>query len=248
MRLRKPAQLPTKSLIFRPQRDLEGKYSIGFGLETSGHGAAASFSWCGSRRQVHLLPQLSGYVTNLRLPLNMGAEDVFVLTVTAPFTLILTVDIWKEGQPTEDLAMEEINGETSVQTVCANPTTDRDRKFDEPLMLGQSPVAARRQTPVGRIDSLRDLPEGALLYLNFHRLPNDPSAEDLLVTAILGPMRRLCVIAAGKATNGITFWLQPDNAGESWPLRLSSAKPFAWSGAAQRGYDAVFLPAFSFVE
>jgi hypothetical protein len=248
MRLRKPGQLPTKSFIFRPQRDLTGKYSIGFGMETSGPGAAASFSWCGSRRQISLLPQLSSYVTNLRLPVNIAADDVFVLTLTAPFTVILTINVWKEGEPTEDLVVEDVDGETSVQTVCANPATDRDRKFDEPLVLGQAPVAARRQTPVGRIDSLRDLPEGALLYLNFHRLPNDTSAEDLLVTASLGPMRRLCVIAAGRPTNGITFWLQPDAAGESWPLSLSSPRPFAWSGALQRGYDAVFLPAFSFVE
>jgi hypothetical protein len=248
MRLRKPGQPPTKSFIFRPRRDLTGKYSIGFGLETSGPGAAASFSWCGSRRQITLLPQLSSYVTNLRLPINIAAEDVFVLTVTARFTVILTIDVWKEGESTEDLVMEEIDGETSIQTVCANPATDRERKFDEPLVLGQAPVAARRQTPVGRIESLRDLPEGALLYLNFHRLPNDTSADDLLVTASLGAMHGLCVIAAGKSTNGITFRLQPETAGESWPLSLYSGQPFAWSGAAQRGYDPVFLPAFSFVE
>jgi hypothetical protein len=248
MRLRKPGQVPTKAFIFRPRRDLTGKYSIGFGMETAGPGAAASFSWCGSRRQITLLPQLSSYVTNLRLPVNMSADDVFVLTVTARFTVILSVDVWKEGEPTEDLVMEEIDGETSVQTICANPATDRERKFDEPLVLGQAPVVARRQTPVGHIESLRGLPEGALLQLFFHRLPNDTCADDLLVTASLGPMHGLCVIAAGRATNGIMFRLQPETAGESWPLSLYSARPFAWTGAAQRGYDAVFLPAFSFVE
>jgi hypothetical protein len=248
MRVRKPGQAPTKSFIFRPRRALTGIYSIGFGIETSGPGAAASFSWCGSRRQINLLPQLSSYVTNLRLPVNIDVEDVYVLTVTARFTVILSIDVWKEGESTDDFVMEEVDGETSVQTICANPATDRDRKFDEPLMLGQSSVAARRQTPVGRIESLRDLPEGALLHLDFHRLPADSCQDDLLVTASLGPMHCLCVIARGRPTNGITFLLQPEAAGESWPLSLYSAKPFAWSGAAQRGYDAVFLPAFSFVE
>jgi hypothetical protein len=163
-------------------------------------------------------------------------------------TLILSIDPWIEGQPTGDLAMEEIDGETQVKTVCANPATDRDRKFEEPLVLGHAPVAARRQTPVGRIESLRDLPDGALLHMSFHRLPDDQSATDLLVTAQIGPMRRLCIIAAGRSANEVTFWLQPEAAGESWPLNLYSDKAFAWSGAAQRGYDSVFLPAFSFVE
>jgi hypothetical protein len=247
MRIRKPAQLKSKSLTFRPRRALSGKYSIGFGIESSGMGAMGVFNWCGSRRQIHLLPQLSSYMTNLRLPLNLSEEDVFVLNVTSSAPLILSIEIWAEGEKTEDIALEEINGDTSIETVCANPATDRDRKFEDSLVLGQSPVPSRRATPVASIASLRALPEGAQLYLSFHR-PTDAPTRDLLITASVGPMRRLCIIAAGRATNGVTFWLQPDAAQESWPLVLYGDQPFAWSGAAQRGYDAVFLPAFSLVD
>lgn len=248
MRIRKPAQQPTKTFVLRPRGEFTGKYSIGLSVEGSGGGGFASLKWCGSQRQIHLLPHLSSYMANLSLPLNLSAEDVFVLTVTAPFTLILALDLWKEGAATEDLAVEEIDGETSLETVCANPATDRDRKFEEPLVLGGAKVQGRRRTQVGCIESLRELPAGAVLYLSFQRLPDDSLANDFMVTASIGPMRRLCVIGAGRPTNSLTFWLQPEAAGESWPLQFYSTQPFTWSGAAQRGYDEVFLPAFSFVE
>src|SRR5271165_6719706 len=137
MRFRKPMQLRTKSFVFRPRRALSGKYSIGFAIEVSGAGAMAVFNWCGSRRQIHLQAQLSSYMTNLRLPVNLSEEDVFVLSVTSNAPLILSVDLWKEGEITEDIALEEINGETTLETVCANPATDRDRKFEDSLVLGQ---------------------------------------------------------------------------------------------------------------
>jgi hypothetical protein len=248
MRIRKPAQVAVKSFVFRPRGTVEGKYSIGFGIESSGPGAAVNFSWCGSRRQIHLMPHLSSYVTNLRLARKLSADDVFVLTISAPLTLILSIDIWKAGEPTEDIIMEEVDGEAPVQTVCANPETDRDRKFDEQLVLGEAKVAAHRQTPVGSINSLRELPEGAMLYVSFQRLPDDAKNEDLLVKVAIGEMRRLCIIAAGRNTNGATFWLQPETAGKSWPLTFWANRPFSWTGMAQRGFDSVFLPAFTFIE
>ncbi len=248
MRIRKPAQVPVKSFIIRPRGEGPGKYSIGFSIEAHGGGGYASFNWCGSRRQIHLLPPMSSYMTNLSLPKNLAAGDAYVLKVSAPVALILTIDLWKNGERTEELEMEQIDGDSDVQTVCANPETDRDRKFEEPLMVGQAKVAARRQTPVGRIESLRELPEGAVLYLSFQRLPDDTSAGDLMLTARIGSMRRLCVIAAGQPKNGLTFWLQPEMAGEKWDLNFWGNQPFTWSGATQRGYDSVFLPAFSFVE
>jgi len=247
MRIRKPISVRTKSFVFRPRGPLNGKYSIGIALESSGPGAVALVNWCGSRRQIHLLGQLSSYMTNLSLPMNLSGDDVFVLSVESPAPIIFSIDIWYEGKTTEDIAMEQIDGETSIETVCANPATDGDRKFEDSLMLGRAPVAPRRSTPVGSIESLRALPEGAMLYLSFHRPENAP-ARDLMVTAVVGPMRRLCIIAAGRETNGITFWLQPEAAAENWPLILYGDQPFAWSGAAQRGYDAVFLPAFSLVD
>jgi hypothetical protein len=240
-------QLRTKSFVFRPRRALSGKYSIGFAIEASGGGAMVVFNWCGSQRQIHLLAQLSSYMTNLRLPVNLSAEDTFVLSVTSTAPLILAVDLWKEGQVTDDIALEEISGETAVKTVCANPATDRDRKFEDSLVLGQAPVASRRRTPVGCIEALRPLPEGATLYLVFHRgekaLPGD-----ILITAVVGSLRQLCLIAAGKDKNGVHFWLQPKAEAESWPLILYGEQPFTWSAAAQRGYDEVFLPAFSLVD
>jgi hypothetical protein len=247
MRIRKPARVPVKSFILRPKGEVTGKYSIGLSIEASGAGGSVNFVWCGSRRQIHLRPHVSSYMTNLTLPRNLVADDVFVLTVAAPLTLILSLSFWKSGAATEDITVEEVDGETEVRTACANPATDRDRKFEEPLMLGDAKVAARRQTPVGRIESLRQLPDGAVLYLHFHRLPEDTSG-DIMLTASIGPMRRLCVIAAGQPGNSVTFWLQPEAEGESWPLNFYSTQPFTWSGAAQRGYDSVFLPAFSFIE
>ena len=247
MRIRKAAQLPQKTFILRPKDKLTGKYSIGLSIEGSGPGGQVTYTWCGSRRQIHLRPSLSNYMTNLTLPRNLEADDVFVLTVAAPITLILSLTFWKGASTTEEIAVEEVDGETEIQTACANPATDRDRKFEEPLVLGNVKVAARRRTPVGRIESLRELPDGAVLHLHFHRLPEDNSGDIMLTTSI-GAMRRLCVIAAGQPGNSISFWLQPEAAGESWPLNFYSTQPFTWSGAAQRGYDSVFLPAFSFVE
>ena len=247
MRVRKGAQVPVKTFILRPKGQLRGKYSIGLSIEASGGGGSVTYVWCGSRRQIHLQPNLSSYMTNLTLPRNLDANDVFVLTVAAPLTLILSLTFWEGGAVTEDIAVEEVDGETEVRTACVDPATDRDRKFEEPLVLGKFKIAARRQTPVGRIESLRELPEGAVVYLHFHRLPDDKSG-DIMVTASIGPMRRLCVIAAGQPGNSVTFWLEPEAAGESWPLNFYSTQPFTWSGAAQRGYDSVFLPAFSFVE
>lgn len=248
MRIRKPAQIPVKSFIIRPKGDLSGKFSIGLSIEAHGGGGLATFNWCGSRRQIYLQPPMSAYMTNLSLPKQLSAGDVFVLKISSKIPLILTIDLWKNGERTEEIEMEQVDGDTDVQTSCAKPETDRDRKFEEPLVVGNAMVPARRQTPVGRIESLRELPEGAVLYLSFQRLPDDKSTSDLMLTAVIGSMRRLCIIAAGKPKNGLVFWLQPGMAGEKWEMNLYGNQPFTWSGATQRGYDSVFLPAFSFVE
>jgi hypothetical protein len=247
MRIRKPAQVTSRSITFRPRRALTGKYSIGLSIESSGSGGNAILNWCGSRKQIHFLPQLSSYMTNLRLPVNLSPEDVFVLNISSPGPLTLTLNIFSKGENTDDIAMEVIDGEALIETVCANPATDGDRKFEDALVLGQAQVTSRRTTPVGTISSLRAVPDGAMLYLNFHR-PADQTATDLLITASVGGMRRLCIIAAGKTTNGLAFWLKTDVAREEWPLVLYGERAFSWSGAAQRGYDGVFLPAFSLVE
>jgi hypothetical protein len=245
MRIHKPANVGAKSFVFRPSRALDGNYSIGLAIEASGPGAVVIFNWCGSRRQISLLPNLSSYVTNLKLPVSLSAEDAFVLSVTSKARIMLSIDLWGNGQTTTDIAMEELEGETSVPTVCANPATVRDRKFEDSLVMGEAAVPARRRNPVGRIESLRALPEGAVLHLFFHRPADAQPASDLLIRASVGAMRRLCIVAAGKTGNSVTFLLQPEAAGESWPLIFHSEQPFTWSGGAQRGFDSVFLPAFS---
>ncbi len=170
-----------------------------------------------------------------------------MLHVSSGAPLILSIEVWNGGEKTEEVAVEVIDGEAVVETVCADPATDGDRKFEDSLMLGQAPVPSRRREPVASIASLRALPEGALLYLFFHR-PENATEGDLMIRASVGSMRRLCIIAAGSASNGVSFWLQPDSAKEVWPLVFYSDQPFSWSGAAQRGYDTVFLPAFSLME
>ena len=247
MRILKPQQIPVKNFVLRPRKPLTGTYTVGFGIEAMSATGVARFSWCGSKRQVHMTQQLKSYMTSYRLPAEMTQDDVYLLSVSAPFMLVLSVDVVTEGHVTDDILVETVDDVTGLATVCEKPATD-GRPFSDPLIIGQAPVAAKRKEPVGRIESLRELPEGGVLHLTLHRRANEPRTDFLNIIATFGEHRRVCAIPPGLDSNTTPFRLLPQAAGEGLDLTLDCHYPFLWSCMADRGWDTNCLPVFSFVE
>lgn len=248
MRVRKPASVYTKSFVFRPGRALHGKFSIGLGIESFGAAAtAAVFEWCGSKRQLAFGPSMSGFATNLRLPQNLSEGDVYVLSVSAPAALIVSVGLNGEEKAVESIAIEELDDAPGVATVCADPTTPGDRSFEDALATGKLVKPALLPAPLGRIESLRPFPEGAALILTFRRPAGTGTESSIMVHASLGEVLRMAVMHPGRLEASVCFRLQPLAAGEAWPLTLTANHPFTWSGSVHRNFDTIFLPAFSLV-
>jgi hypothetical protein len=248
MRVRKPPSVQTKTFLFRPGRALHGTFSIGLAIESLPGGAkAATYDWCGSKRQLTFGPTMSGFVTNLRLPQNLSEGDVYVLSVSAPAMLIISVSLNGDEEAVESVAIEELDDGPSTQTVCADPTSAGDRTFEDMLASGSLVNPALRAAPLGRIESLRPFPDGGVLILTFRRAPGSATASPFLIHASVGELRGLGFMAAGQLEVSVYFRLQPAAAGETWPLTLGSAHAFIWSGAVYRNFDTIFLPAFSLV-
>jgi hypothetical protein len=248
MRVRKPPSVQTKTFLFRPGRALHGTFSIGLAIESLPGGAkAATFDWCGSKRQLAFGPSMSGFVTNLRLPQNLSEGDVYVLSVSAPAMLIISVSLNGDEEAVESVAIEELDDGPSTQTVCADPTTAGDRTFEDTLATGSLITPALRAVPLGRIESLRAFPDGGVLILTFVRAAGSGTGFGFLIHASVGELQGLGFMAPGQLEVSVYFRLQPAEAGETWALTLGSDRAFTWSGAVHRGFDTVFLPAFSLV-
>ena len=233
MRVRKPPSVQTKTFLFRPGRALHGTFSIGLSIESMPGGAkAATFDWCGSKRQLAFGPALSGYITSLRLPQNLTEGDVYVLSVSAAAMLVISVNLNGDQEAVESVAIEELDDGPRMPTVCADPTTAGDRSFEDPLSTGSL------VTPV-----LRAVP----LILTFRRPPGSGAAQGFLVHATVGELRGLGFMAPGQSEVSVYFRLQPEKAGETWALTLGSDRAFTWSGTVYRNFDTIFLPAFSLV-
>jgi hypothetical protein len=248
MRVRKPASVYTKSFVFRPGKELHGKFSIGLAIESFGFAAApAMFEWCGSKRQLDLVPPNGGFVTNFRLPRNLSEGDVYVLSVSGPGMLIVSVIVNGDEEAVESIAIEEIDDGPAVQVVCADPTTLGDRPFEDTLAVGRLVKPVQRPVPLGQIKSLRPFPDGGVLILNFRRPVGAETASNFLIHASVGELRSIGFMDHGRIEVSVCFRLQPVENGESWPLTLSSDHAFVWSGTVHRNFDTNFLPAFSLV-
>jgi hypothetical protein len=248
MRVRKPPSVQTKTFLFRPGRALHGTFSIGLSIESMPGGAkAATFDWCGSKRQLAFGPALSGYITSLRLPQNLTEGDVYVLSVSAAAMLVISVNLNGDQEAVESVAIEELDDGPRMPTVCADPTTAGDRSFEDPLSTGSLVTPVLRAVPLGRIESLRPFPDGGVLILTFRRPPGSGAAQGFLVHATVGELRGLGFMAPGQSEVSVYFRLQPEKAGETWALTLGSDRAFTWSGTVYRNFDTIFLPAFSLV-
>jgi hypothetical protein len=227
---------------------LHGTFSIGLVIESLPGGAkAAAFDWCGSRRQLAFGPSMSGFATNLRLPRNLSEGDVYVLSVSAPAMLIISVSLNGDEEAVESVAIEELDDGPSTPTVCADPTTAGDRTFEDTLATGSLVTPALRAAPLGRIESLRPFPDGGVLILTFRRPAGSGAAAGFLIHASVGELQGLGFMAPGQLEVSVYFRLQPAEAGEKWALTLGSDHAFIWSGAVHRNFDTIFLPAFSLV-
>jgi hypothetical protein len=248
MRVRKPPSVQTKSFLFRPSRALHGSFSIGLAIETmAGAGAAATFEWCGSKRQLAFGATMSGYVTNLRLPQNLTEGDVYVLSVSAPAMLVISVGLNGDEEAVESIAIEELDDGPATKTVCADPTTPGDRRFEDGLASGRLITPTPRAAPLGRIESIRPYPESGVLSLTFRRPAGAETSSVLLIKVWVGGMWNVGFIAAGQVEVSVHFRLRAAEAGETWPLTLACVHAFTWSGAVHRNFDTNFLPAFSLV-
>jgi hypothetical protein len=248
MRVRKPPSVQTKTFLFRPGKPLRGSFSIGLAIESLPGGAkAATFDWCGSKRQLAFGPSMSGYATNLRLPQNLSEGDVYVLSVSAPAMLIISVSLNGDEEAVESVVIEELDDGPNTQTICADPTTDGERTFEDTLATGSLVTPALRAARLGRIESLRPFPDGGVLILTFQRPPGPVTASRFLIHASVGELRGLGFMAPGQSEVSVYFRLQPAAAGETWVLTLGSDHAFTWSGAVYRNFDRIFLPAFSLV-
>jgi len=248
MRVRKPPSVHTKTFLFRPGRPLHGSFSIGLTIESLPGGAkAASFDWCGSKRQLAFGPSMSGYATNLSLPQNLSEGDVYVLSVSAPAMLIISVSLNGDQEAVESVVIEELDDGPNTQTICADPTTAGERTFEDTLSTGSLVTPALRAALLGRIESLRPFPDGGVLILTFQRPPGSGTASRFLIHASVGELRGLGFMAPGQSEVSVYFRLQPMAAGEKWALTLGSDHAFTWAGAVHRNFDRIFLPAFSLV-
>jgi len=248
MRVRKPPSVRTKAFLFRPSKPLHGTFSVGLAIESLPGGAkAATFDWCGSKRQLAFGPSMSGFVTNLRLPQNLSEGDVYVLSVTAPALLIISVSLNGDEEAVESVAIEELDDSPDLQTICADPTTAGERTFEDTLATGSLVTPALRAALLGRIESLRPFPDGGVLILTFQRPLGSRTASGFLIYASVGELRGLGFMAPGQSEVSVYFRLQPVAAGEKWALTLGSDHAFTWSGAVHRNFDRIFLPAFSLV-
>jgi hypothetical protein len=236
MRLRKPPGIKTKTLLFRPSRTLHGAFSIGLSIESMPGGAkTATFDWCGSKRQMAFGSGMSGYITNLRLPQNLTEGDVYVLSVTSPAMLIISVSMNGDAEAVESVAIEEVDDGPSMPTVCADPTTAGDRPFEDMLANGSLVKPALRAASMGTIESIRPFPEGGVLILNFRRPPDSEKASAFLIHATAGELQSIGFMAPGQLEVNVYFRLPAAEPGGKWPLTV------------HRGFDVIFLPAFSLV-
>jgi hypothetical protein len=210
-----------------------------------GGGTVAMFEWCGSKRQLAFGPSMSSFVTNLRLPQNLTEGDVYVLSVSAPAVLIISVALNGEEEAVESVAIEEVDDGPTVPIVCADPSTPGDRGFEDALATGRVVKPARRPAPLGKIESLRPFPDGAVLMLTFQRPPGAATAPGFLINASVGEVWRVGFMSPGRLQVSVCFRLQPVEAGETWPVTLTSDHEFQWSGTVNRNFDTIFLPAFS---
>lgn len=248
MRVRKPQGVYTKSFVFRPGKALHGKFSIGLAIESIGATATSlGFEWCGSKRVLAFGPSRSGFVTNLRLPQNLSEGDVYVLSVSSPAALIISVGLYGDEEALESIAIEELDDAPAVQTVCADPTTPGDRSFQDELAMSNLVIPAQRPAPLGRIESLRPFPEGGILTLTFRRRPKDAVDSNFMIQVTVGESRRPCIMAPWQSEMTTSFRMQPAEAGETWPLTLTANVAFTWSATVHRNFDTIFLPAFSLV-
>jgi len=248
MRVRKPQGVYTKSFVFRPAKALHGKFSIGFGIESMGGASTvATFEWCGSKRALAFGPSGSGFITNLRLPQNLSEGDVYVLSVSAPAVLIISVGLYGDEEAIESVAIEELDDGPAVQTVCADPTTPGDRSFEDQLAMGNLITPAQRPAPLGRIESLRPFIEGGILALTFGRPAKAAADSNFMIHVTVGEFQRPCIMAPWQSQTSISLRLHPAAAGETWPLTLTAKVAFTWSATVYRNFDTIFLPAFSLV-
>jgi hypothetical protein len=222
MRVRKPPTIQTKTFLFRPGRALHGTFSIGLAIESLPGGAkAATFDWCGSKRQLTFGSTMSGFVTNLRLPQNLSEGDVYVLSVSAPAMLIISVSLNGDEEGVESVAIEEVDDGPGTQTVCANPTTCGERTFEDTLATGGMVTPTLRAAGLGRIESLRPFPDGGVLILNFQRPPGSGTASGFLIHASVGELRGLGFMAPGQMEVSVHFRLRPAEAGADASIRQS---------------------------
>jgi hypothetical protein len=248
MRVRKPPSVRTKSFLFRPGRTLRGSFSIGLTIETMARAStAAAFEWCGSKRQVAFSATMMGFATNLRLPQNLTEGDVYVLSVSGPAMLVISVGLNGDDEAVENIAIEELDDGPSTETVCADPTTSGERQFEDTLATGSLITPALRIAPVGRIESLRPFPESGVLSLTFRRTAGSGTSSALLIKITVGEMRNVGFIFPGEMEVAVYLRLRAAEAGETWPLILACDQAFTWSGSVQRNFDTNFLPAFSLV-
>jgi len=224
---------------------LRGTFSIGLAIESPAGASAATLEWCGSKRQLVFGPSLSGFVTNLRLPRNLSEGDVYVLSVSGPAMLSISVGLNGDEKEVESIAIEELDDGARVPTVCADPTTPGDRQFEDTLATGSLVKPALRTAPLGRIESLRAFPEGGVLILVFRRVEGGTATPHFVINVSVGEMRRSCIMAPWQTETSVGFRLQPAEAGETWALTLASNLAFTWSGSVHRNFDTNFLPAFS---
>jgi hypothetical protein len=257
MRVRKPSSVYTKAFIFRPSQPLHGKFSIGLSIEMpmamgigmgSPNGAPVIFEWCGSKRRLVFGPAMQGFVTNLRLPQNLTEGDVYVLSVSANATLLISVGVNGEEAAVESIALEEVDDGPPVPTVCADPTTLGDRSFEDQLATGNLVAPTPRPIVLGKIESLRPFEEGGILIFTFERPRKAVQDSNFMIHVTVGEFRKPCIMAPWQAATSVSFRLHPAAAGETWPLTLTANHAFHWSATIYRNFDTVFLPVFSLAE
>jgi hypothetical protein len=206
----------------------------------------AVLTWCGSRCLIGFSPASSSYSTMLRLPAQVSEGDEFPISVQWGEALSVSASLYDaEGVSADGFEWETIEGAPQSKCVCADPAVAVERAWRDSIAIGVAAAAQRPPIISWAVEALRTMIGGANLGFRIRRTEGSVMAEPLQVSIGVRGMRRLAIIPAGALETSVEFPLAAESAGFRWNLSIGCPEAVEWSASIYRGYDAVFLPAFS---
>ena len=208
--------------------------------------APAAVTWCGSRCLIGFSPASRSYSTMLRLPAQISDGDEFPISVHWSEAVSVSASLYDaEGSIADGFDWERIEGVPEGRLVCADPRVAVERAWRDQIAVGVDAAAQRPPVAAWAVQALRTMVDSANLGFRLRRTAGSVIGEPLQVVIGVREMRRLAIIPAGSLETNVEFPLAAQAAGFRWNLSIGCTETVEWSASIYRGYDLVFLPAFS---